>query len=47
MVAALVNDAPALFIFGLTIVAAGLALILSHNVWSGGTLRLRFFSVFV
>lgn len=38
MVSALVNDAPVLYLFGLTIVAAGLAIILSHNVWSGGAL---------
>jgi hypothetical protein len=38
MVTALVNDAPALYVFGLTIVAAGLAIILSHNAWSGGAL---------
>ncbi len=36
MVTALVNDAPVLYLFGLTAVAAGLAIILSHNVWSGG-----------
>ncbi len=39
MVAGLVNDAPVLYLFGLTIVAAGLAIVLSHNVWSGGALR--------
>lgn len=38
MVTALVNDAPVLYLFGLTIVAVGLAIILSHNVWSGGAL---------
>jgi len=38
MVAALVNDAPVLYVFGLIIVAAGLALVVSHNVWSGGAL---------
>ncbi len=36
MVAALVHDAPVLYLFGLTAVAAGLAIVLSHNVWSGG-----------
>jgi putative exporter of polyketide antibiotics len=36
MVTALVHDAPVLYVFGLTIVAAGLAVILSHNVWAGG-----------
>jgi len=40
MVSELVNDAPVLYLFGLTIVAGGLALILSHNVWSGGALPL-------
>src|SRR5579872_3404143 len=37
-VIALVHDAPLLFVFGLIVVAAGLALILSHNIWSGGAL---------
>ncbi|HVS45051.1 MAG TPA: hypothetical protein VMS32_00090 [Verrucomicrobiae bacterium] len=36
MVTAAVNNAPVLFFVGLAVVAAGLALILSHNVWSGG-----------
>jgi len=36
MVTALVIDAPVLYLFGLTLVAVGLATILSHNVWSGG-----------
>ena len=36
MVTALVHDAPVVFVFGLIVTAAGLALILSHNVWSGG-----------
>ena len=36
MVTALVNDPPVLYLFGLTTVAAGLAIILNHNVWSGG-----------
>jgi hypothetical protein len=35
-VVALVHDSAALFVFGLVLVAAGLALVLSHNVWSGG-----------
>ena len=38
MVTALVNDAPVVYFFGVTVVAAGLAMILSHNVWSGGAL---------
>jgi len=32
----LVHDAALLFVFGLIVVAAGLAIILTHNVWSGG-----------
>lgn len=36
MVRTLVNDAPVVFVFGLLLVAVGLAMILSHNVWSGG-----------
>jgi hypothetical protein len=36
MVDLLVHDAPASFVFGLVVVAAGLALILGHSVWSGG-----------
>jgi hypothetical protein len=35
-VIATVHDAPAVFIIGLVLVAASLALILCHNVWSGG-----------
>ena len=35
-VIALVHDGPVVFVFGLIVVAAGLAMILSHNVWSGG-----------
>ncbi len=38
MVMALVHDGPVLFVFGLTLLAAGVAMILSHNVWSGGAL---------
>ena len=37
MVAALLQDAPLVFIVGLFTVVAGLALILTHNVWSGGS----------
>ena len=37
-VEALVHDAPLLFTFGLILVFAGLALVLSHNIWSGGAL---------
>jgi hypothetical protein len=35
-VIALVQNAPAVLILGLILVAVGLAMILSHNVWSGG-----------
>jgi hypothetical protein len=35
-VIATVHDAPAGFIIGLVLVAAALAMILCHNVWSGG-----------
>ena len=35
-VVALVHDSAALFVFGLILVAVGLAIILSHNIWSGG-----------
>lgn len=37
-VIALVHDAPVVFVFGLLVVAVGLAMILTHNVWSGGAL---------
>jgi hypothetical protein len=40
MVSALVNDPPVLYLFGLIIVAVGLAMILSHNVWHGGPLAI-------
>lgn len=38
MVSYLVHDAPIVFLFGLITVAAGLAIVLSHNIWSGGAL---------
>jgi len=38
MVTALVHNPPVLFVTGLLVVAVGLALILAHNVWSGGAL---------
>src|ERR1700719_2430256 len=38
MVTALVHTQPALFAVGLTTAIIGLAMILSHNVWSGGAL---------
>jgi hypothetical protein len=34
----LVQNAALLYVFGLIVVAAGLAIILSHNIWSGGAL---------
>jgi hypothetical protein len=37
-VLALVNDGPLMFVFGLILVAAGLAMILSHNTWTVGAL---------
>ena len=37
MVTALLQDAPLMFMVGLFTVVAGLALILTHNVWSGGS----------
>lgn len=38
MVSQLVHDGPVLFVFGLVIVAAGVAMVISHNIWSGGVL---------
>jgi hypothetical protein len=35
-VTALLGDAPALFILGLITVISGLAMVIGHNVWSGG-----------
>lgn len=37
-VVALVHDAPLVFVAGLILIAAGLAMILVHNVWSGGVM---------
>ncbi len=37
-VTALVHNAPLAFVVGLILMAAGVAMILSHNVWSGGAL---------
>jgi hypothetical protein len=34
----LVHDGPLLFITGLIVLAIGLAMVLSHNIWSGGAL---------
>jgi hypothetical protein len=36
MVIALVHDAPLLFLTGFIALTAGLAMVLCHNVWSGG-----------
>lgn len=38
MMKAIIQDPPLLFIAGLMGVTAGLAIILAHNVWSGGAL---------
>jgi len=38
MVTALLHNPPLVFIVGLMTVAAGLAMVLGHNVWSGGAL---------
>jgi len=38
IVTAIMNNAAAVFAVGLVAVAAGLALVLAHNVWSGGAL---------
>lgn len=38
MVTALVHNPPMVFIVGLIALVAGLAMILGHNVWSGGAL---------
>jgi hypothetical protein len=38
MVTALVHDAPVLFVVSLMAMVAGLAIVLAHNVWSGGAL---------
>ena len=37
-VTALLHDAPLMFIVGIMALAAGLAIVLAHNVWSGGVL---------
>jgi hypothetical protein len=34
----LVHNSPVLFVVGVIAVAAGLAMVLAHNVWSGGVL---------
>ena len=37
-ISALTSAAPLMLLLGLMVVAAGLALVLTHNVWSGGVL---------
>ena len=37
-VTALVHDPPLMLLLGMIVVGAGLALVLGHNVWSGGAL---------
>lgn len=37
-VTALVHDAPAMFVVGIITLSTGLAMVLGHNVWSGGAL---------
>ena len=38
MMKAIVQNPPLLFVVGLMAVTAGLAIVLAHNVWSGGAL---------
>jgi hypothetical protein len=40
VVAALLHSAPLLFLLGVITVSAGLAMVLGHNVWSGGAVSL-------
>jgi ribose/xylose/arabinose/galactoside ABC-type transport system permease subunit len=37
-ITALLHEPPLLLLLGMLVVAAGLALVLAHNVWSGGVL---------
>ena len=37
-VTALLHDPPLMLLLGMVVVAAGLALVLTHNIWSGGAL---------
>jgi hypothetical protein len=37
-VTALMQDAPAMFVVGIIALIAGLAMVLGHNIWSGGAL---------
>jgi hypothetical protein len=39
-VTALVHDLPLMFVFGLILLAVGLALVLIHNLWTGGALTI-------
>ena len=38
IMSALINDAPMLMNLGMAALLAGLAIVLSHNIWSGGAL---------
>src|SRR5258708_9241145 len=38
LMSALINDAPMLMNLGMAALLAGLAIVLSHNIWSGGAL---------
>jgi len=38
MVTALLHDGPLVFILGMLLLVAGLAVVLAHNLWSGGVL---------
>ena len=38
IMSALINDAPVLMNLGMAALLAGLAIVLSHNIWSGGAL---------
>lgn len=40
MIAEIVHDAPLLFLCGIIAVATGLAIVLNHNVWSGGAVAI-------
>jgi hypothetical protein len=37
-VTALLHDSPAMFVVGVVALGAGLAMVLAHNIWSGGAL---------
>jgi hypothetical protein len=40
LVDGLINDRPALFVLELVGIAAGLAMVIGHNIWSGGALAI-------